>query len=169
MAHSYQLVVSKNNIKSFRNLLEKADGAYVEWGIKKGAGNHPNADMSVAQLMAIHEFREDEWRRPLFHIQAAQIADKKKLFPEIVASVAKFIVKGASGGHLPITHYLSDVGREAVKDAKGMFGKKGIYYRGMSIPENTEATAKIKGHDHPLLELGVLRKSVTFTTNRKRR
>lgn len=169
MAHSYQLIVSKSNIKSFRNLLEKADGAYVEWGIRKGAGDHPKADMPVAQLMAIHEFRDDEWRRPLFHIQAAQIADRQKLFPEIIYSVAQFLIKGASGGHLPITHYLSEVGRAAVKDAKGMFGKKGISYRGMHIPENTEATAKIKGHDNPLFELGVLKKSVTFTTNRTRR
>lgn len=167
MVPTYQLVVSKTHIGSFIRLLEKADGAYVEWGIRKGAGEHPKAEMPVAELMAIHEFRDDKWRRPLFHIQAAKIADRRNLFPEIIENVARFLIQGAGGGRLPATHYLSKIGEAAVKDAKDMFGKKGISYRGMHIPENTEQTSMIKGHDRPLFELGVLKDSVTFTTKGK--
>lgn len=165
MALSVSASITKNSLDKFIKMINDADGAYLEWGIFKSAGDHPKADMPVANLQAIHEFRRDSWRRPLFHIQAAKIEDGH-LNSKITFHMRKFINDAASGKRVQITNYLDKIGTIVVKDAKDMYGKKGISYRGMSIPPNTDATKKLKGHDNPLLEFGVLKKSVTFTTKR---
>lgn len=165
MALTVEAAITKNNLNKFIKMINDADGSFLEWGIFKSAGEHPEAKMPVANLQAIHEFRDDKWRRPLFHIQAAKIADGH-LNSKILFHMRKFVNSAATGNRTTITPYLEAIGKVVVKDAKDMYGKKGISYRGMSIPPNTEATKKLKGHDNPLLDLGVLRKSVTFSTSR---
>lgn len=166
MARYVSLELSDKHLTHFCDMLKKADGNYLEWGIRKGAGMHPKADMPIANLQAIHEFRDDEWRRPLFHIQSAKIEDGH-LSKYLTVQMESFLVQAAKGGRTPATYFLGNFGEIVVKDAKGMYGRKGISYRGMKIPPNTEATKQIKGHDKPLLELGVLKNSVTFTTSKR--
>lgn len=160
------LTVKKDGLKNLIKALDKADGSMLEWGLFSDSGTHTTAEMPMANLMAIHEFRDDQWRRPLFHIQAAKIADghlSRKLHKELKT----WVLRAATGRSTPITHYLGNFGSVVVKDAKSMFGKRGISYKGMTIPANSPAWGVIKGHSRPLYHTGQLQNAVKFTTHKK--
>lgn len=148
--------------KGFKNLirhLDKVNGASAEWGIYRTSGIHPEAKIPVAQLMAIHELRNDKWRRPVFRISAIRYQDEHLM--TTAKGMSRFINVAASGRQVSINTALKKTAQLGAKRATKIFGDRSI------LVPNTARTKAIKGHDHPLIDLGVLKKSVKFKVNKK--
>ena len=160
--------IKNNKMPQLIKALDRDHNTVLEWGLFKDSGTHPKANMPLANLMAIHEYRDGAARRPLFHIQAARIRDGHLRRP-IIAEVTKYLLSAVNGRHKPLSYHLSNYGSIVVKDAKSMFGKKGITYKGMHIANNGRLWESIKGHNRPLYHTGTLKKAVKFTTYRKGR
>ena len=161
------MTFKNNKIPHLIKELDKANGSMLEWGIFSDSGTHTVAEMPIANLMAIHEYRQDAWRRPLFHIQAAKVADGYRS-RTLITQLTSWITNAASGRTTHIETYTGKFGSALVKDAKELFGRKGTSYKGMTIPQNTVSWGEVKGHRNPLYDTGQMKNAVKFKTYKNR-
>lgn len=146
----------------FKNLqrhLNKVDGAYAEWGIYRESGLHPEAKMPMPHLMAIHELRKDKWRRPVFALSATRY--EEDYLKQVARDLRKYIMGSAAGVHKSLDDALKDTANLGKKKAEGIFGNKQ-----MLVP-NSAATVAKKGHNSPLIDMGILSKAVKAKVKKK--
>jgi len=134
--------------------LEKISGSEAEWGVYSENGIHEESGLKYTELMAIHELRDDEWKRPVFKITANNnrfVSGYKKL---LASGLETYITRSASGTFSNVDKVLKPVAELGRKNADKVFGSK--YW----LKKNTKETIKRKGHSKPLVEFGDLRKIV---------
>lgn len=159
-----RLSVSFKPRKGFANTikhLDKIDGAFAEWGIYAEDGMHPTAEMLYSQLMAIHELRDDKWKRPIFYISATNkrfVAQYKKLIKE---DFTKFVTNAAMGRYVHKEVALKRVAMQGAENAKSVFGNNRM------LVKNSARTIALKGHNKPMIDLGALKSKVRFKVKRK--
>lgn len=159
-----KVVLKLRKLDNLIDTLRKDDGASMEWGILKSAGNHDEAKMPVANLQAIHEFRGDGWKRPVFHIHAELM--KGGLHSKLIADTFGDYIEGATRKR-GLENYLKRLGKPLTDSMKSLYGKSGFSYKGLTIPANTKPVIARKGKDNPLIETGLLRSSIDFRVGRK--
>lgn len=142
----------RRGYSNLKKHLNKIDGATAEWGIYEESGQHPEAKMPVSQLMAIHELRKDQWKRPVFKLSAEEY--EEQYFNRLSKDLRRYIRMSASGSIQSIESAIEATAKLGKQKAEGIFGNKQ-----MLVP-NSAATKARKGHDNPLVDLGVLKKSV---------
>lgn len=152
---------NKKALTSILKNLDDSDGLKMEYGIFSDAGMHPKADMPLANLMAIHELRTDGWQRPVFQISFDQ--NHEHFTNMFSKGVETLVVLGAKNKQHRLSHTLSGIGSLAVSKATAIFGNRTL------LKPNTTRTRMIKGHDAPLVDLGLLKKSVKFEVSKRRK
>lgn len=141
--------------------LERIDGSHAEWGVYAEDGMHPKAQMLYSQLMAIHELRDDGWRRPVFHLSATTDRYVNQYRKLMAKGMEKFITNAAKGRYSHKDTVLKLVAERGAKNAKLIFGNKRF------LRANTPSTVSRKGNDKPLIEFGLLKSKVRFKVKRK--
>lgn len=151
--------VRKNNIPEVSRRLKNLDGLRMEYGIFSDSGIHPKAKMPFATLLAIHELREDAFKRPVLSIS---VKENSEHFASMInTSIEGYITKLGKGRNPSNMKLLSSVGRYAESKTKEIFGDVN------KLKPNSLTTIVKKGHNSPLIELGDLKNSISFKIKKK--
>lgn len=120
-------------------------GGFVTVGIHEDTGNHPDADISNAQLGALLNFGTD------------RIPPRPWLAPGVESATSDIIDTLAAGveSGAPMNQTLEQVGAIAAGAAQ-------VYMTELRDPPNAPSTIAQKGSDNPLIDTGVLRASVSY-------
>jgi hypothetical protein len=146
-------IKSKHGGKKVRAVLNASQPGGVKVGILMGMGEHPNADggQSIAQIAFWNEFGTDDGRIPERSFLRAglreNLAENKELIQQLLRRMLtlKVSVKQAAG-----TLGAKAAGQVKAKIVSGPF------------VENAESTLAAKEpKTKPLIETGILRKSIT--------
>lgn len=123
-------------------------------GLPADAGKHPDADMSYAQLGAIHEFGAGPIPERSFlrvPLRAAQ-DELAKHFRQMMPMVAK--------GDMTMEQALNAIGARAASVSQEAI-QAGI------SPPNTAETVARKGSSKPLMDTGALRRAITWVVRER--
>ncbi len=145
--------VAKDQI---RKALEKLmTDKFVTVGMHEDAGQHPDSEMTNAQLGAILHFGA-EIQHPAGH--TIKIPPRPFLDVGVASGNQEYIALIADGLEDGLTpdQILEEIGNAAV-------GKVQVYMTDLKEPGNAESTkARKKGAANPLIDEGHLRRSVTY-------
>jgi hypothetical protein len=133
-------------------VLKRIRDSAVTVGIHSDAGRHDEAEMTVAQLGAIHEYGSEAAHIPERSFLRSTMNAKRKKY---LADIAK-IADGAIQGKRDARDGMRLLGRQAEGDVK-----KSI--RDLKDPPNAPSTiAQKKGVDNPLIDTGQMLNSVRW-------
>ncbi|MEY4507947.1 MAG: hypothetical protein RLZZ450_69 [Pseudomonadota bacterium] len=135
----------------FAKLISELAGGTITIGVQgeEATMQHPNTDLSVGELAAVHELglgvKERSWLRSWFDQNQARIQAETR------AALAQVAVRRVSRKQAleELGYRWTDEIRENIQ-------------MGRITPPLAQATIDAKGHDIPLLESGVLMNSITF-------
>ncbi len=140
--------------------LSKMDKEYVEYGLFKESGLHPdNPHLTYASLMAIHELREDSdpMKRPVFQ----KTLDKhgSDFQDYYMDQFQDYTESWALARPRSPDVVLSRVGAKGVEYTQNTFGDTA------TLRDNAPSVIERKGKNSPLIDSGYLRNAVSFKTS----
>lgn len=147
---------NRNRLNMLISNLKRADESSVEVGYFKEQGKHPSArtDMTFAELIAMHELRDDGNARPVLSKGMKESA--KDFEKNILDNINQFMYNGALGRTHSIQKYLSNIGKYQVKTLRNYFGSTSF------LKPNTTDTALRKGFQAPMIETGALVSNLAY-------
>lgn len=133
------------NFEKLENKIKRLVKENVESGYFKEQPDHPTADMSYAQLMAIHEYGYGGLpERPVREITMSSMKGE----------VGKIIKRNLF--RLSEEKLLDLIGKNTTELAKSIFGES------PPLEPNSDYTIDMKGFDAPLIDSGVLRENWSY-------
>lgn len=147
----------KTDGKGFEKILDRTEPGATKVGFVKGLGAHPNGNgATIAEIAAYNEFGT-RWpdgsvhipERPFLRTTIAEQA--RTVYPAMMKELLGEIVTGK----IKATRAVGLLGEKAVADVKNKI-------TAITDPENADATVDSKGSSNPLIDTGLLRKSVTW-------
>lgn len=154
------------NWKRLYKLTDKVgdmDNQFCSYGYFKEQGKHPEAGgMTLAELMMMHEFREDEIpARPVFQTALSKYGN---IFNESnMRSIKGYVESAALNKNPKINKLLTSIALNGISITKPVFGSFS------DLPSNSLSVIKQKGRNAPMVEFGILKESIAYKTSLRKR
>lgn len=147
-----------NNLEKLTRKLELLKKSSVSTGYFKEQGNHPDTELSYAQMMNLHEygFFGSYARVPSRPVRAILTVNLKMSLPKyLTRQLSKYLY-----ANLHLSELLDDIGKYSTSEAQSIFGSS-------ALSPNSPVTVEIKGFDSPLIDTGFLRGNWSWKTSSK--
>lgn len=152
----------QNRLRNLISSLSRLDKQDVRYGFFQESGNHPESPhLNYPTLAAIHELREDPQQRPILGISSSR--NKNEMQKYTSNEIGNFVERAALLKRDSPGTLLRSIGEMGVKLTKPIFGDSSL------LKPNTEATAKSKGFNRPMIDYGALKEALSskISTNGK--
>ncbi len=135
--------------------VKKMDKAYVKVGVlasKGGDAKHADTDLTMVELMAVHEFGSVDGRIPDRAPIRLTFETTEEEFKPFIANLAKQVVTNG----MPVEKALALLGQKGAAEVKKTITQSDL------PPPLSPVTIARKGSDRPLVDTGQLVNSVTY-------
>ena len=137
--------------RRLKRKLASAKGSVVRVGVFQGSGGHPDSDISMPELAAIHEFGAPQANIPERSFIRRTLAEKETELKQIIEKLSGKLMTGRTS----FDRALNILGTWAAAEIKKTITESDI------PPPLQQATIDAKGSSKPLVDTGRLLNSIT--------